>query len=119
MVVADRIGVARRAPGPARWFRLFPRPILRRVDFHPRSRWSGKRSRPVKDERKELIMTVDGIARAGGAEAVTKAIRRLDPSAEVEVDLTHGRITVATYAQALEVAEALGKAGYEAKAMTL
>ena len=73
----------------------------------------------MKDERKELIMAVDGIARAGGVEDVTKAIRRLDPSAEVEVDLTHGRITVATCAQALEVAEALGKAGYEAKAMTL
>ena len=41
------------------------------------------------------------------------------PPSPVEVDLTHGRITVATYAQALEVAEALGKAGYEAKAMTL
>ena len=73
----------------------------------------------MKDERKELIMAIDGIARAGGVEDVTKAIRRLDPSAEVEVDLTHGRITVATYAQALEVAEGLGKAGYEAKAMTL
>ena len=72
----------------------------------------------MNDERKELIMAVDGIARAGGVEAVTKAVRRLDPSAEVEVDLTHGRITVATCAQALEVAEALGKAGEKATAMT-
>ena len=73
----------------------------------------------MKEDRKELIMQVDGMTREGGIAAVTEAIRRLDPSAEVAVDLAHGRITVATFAQSLEVAEALGKAGYEAKGMTL
>ena len=71
------------------------------------------------EERKELIMQVDGMTCQGCVDAVTKAIRRLDPSAEVAVDLDHGRITVHTFAQALELAEALGKAGYEAKGMTL
>jgi copper chaperone len=71
------------------------------------------------EERKELIMQVDGMTGECCADAVTKTIRRLDPSAEVAVDLDHGRVTVRTFAQSLEVAEALGKAGYEAKGMTL
>jgi copper chaperone len=73
----------------------------------------------VKVERKELIMQVDGMAGPDGAEAVAKVIRRLDPSAEVAVDLEHRRITVRTCAQSLEIAEILSKAGYEAKGMTL
>jgi len=72
-----------------------------------------------REERKELIMQVEGMTGRGCADAVTKTIRRLDPSAEVAVDLDHGRVTVRTFAQALELAEALGKAGYEAKGMTL
>jgi copper chaperone len=46
-------------------------------------------------------------------------VRRLDPSAEVEVDLAHRRATIRTCAQSLEIVEALGKAGYEATGMTL
>ena len=72
-----------------------------------------------REERKELIMRVEGMTGAACADAVTKAIRRLDPSAEVAVDLDHRRVTVQTFAQALELTEALGKAGYEAKGMTL
>ena len=68
---------------------------------------------------KELIMQVDGMTCDGCANAVRRTIRGLDPGAEVEVDLAHGRITATTRAQALEVAAALDKAGYEAKAMTL
>ena len=71
------------------------------------------------EERKELIMQVEGMTCQGCADAVTKAIRRLDPSAEVAVDLAHGRVTVLTFAQALELAAALDRAGYEAKGMTL
>jgi copper chaperone len=74
----------------------------------------------VQEERKELIMDIAGMAGRDGVEAVTKAIRLLDPSAEVAaVDLEHGRITVHTCAQSLEVSEALRKAGYEPKGMTL
>jgi copper chaperone len=72
-----------------------------------------------REERKELIMQVEGMTDERCADAVAETIRRLDPSAEVAVDLGHGRITVRTFAQSLEVAEALGKAGYEAKGMTL
>ena len=73
----------------------------------------------MKEERKELIMQVDGMTSADRAAAVAKTIRLLDPSAEVAVDLEHRRITVNTCAQSLEVAEALNMAGYEARAMNL
>ncbi|HKH33428.1 MAG TPA: heavy metal-associated domain-containing protein [Beijerinckiaceae bacterium] len=73
----------------------------------------------MKEERKELIMDVEGMHGEREAEAVTAAIRRLDPSAKVTADLKHQRITVETCAQSLEIAEALNKAGYEAKGMTL
>ena len=73
----------------------------------------------MKEERKELIMQVAGMTCGACVEAVTKAVRGLDPTAEVEVDLEHRRATIRTYAQTLEVAEALNKAGYEATGMTL
>ncbi len=47
------------------------------------------------------------------------ALRRLDPTVEVSVDLAHQRVAITTQAEALVVAEALNAAGYEARAMTL
>jgi copper chaperone len=73
----------------------------------------------MEDARKELLMQVDGMTCQGCVTAVTRSIQRLDPSAEVEVDLDHGRVRVATRAQALEVSEAITKAGYDARAMTM
>ena len=72
----------------------------------------------MEDERKELIMQVDGMTCGGCVSAVTKTIQRLDPTSEVDVDLKHGRVTITTQAQSVEVADALTKAGYEARAMT-
>lgn len=66
----------------------------------------------------ELTMRVDGMTCQGCAEAVRRTIRRLDPEAEVAVDVEHGRVTARTCAQSLDVAEALTKAGYSASAMT-
>ena len=70
------------------------------------------------EERSELLMQVEGMTCQGCVEAVTKTIRRLDPGAQVEVDLAHGRVAVTTRAQSLDVAQALSKAGYTATAMT-
>ena len=70
------------------------------------------------DERMELLMKVEGMTCQGCVAAVTKAIQRLDPAAEVSVDLETGRVSAVTAAQALEVAQALGRAGYDAEAMT-
>lgn len=55
----------------------------------------------------------------GCVDAVTRTIQRLDPGAEVDVDLAHGRVRVITQAQALEVSQAITKAGYDARAMTM
>ena len=73
---------------------------------------------PPTDERRALTMKVEGMTGSGCAEAVRRTIRRLDPGAEVAVDLDHGRITATTRAQSLDVAQALTTAGYTATAMT-
>jgi len=73
----------------------------------------------MEEPRKDLLMQVEGMTCQGCVNSVTKAIQRLDPSAKVEVDLEHGRVHVVTKAQALEVAQALDAAGYEAQAMTM
>jgi copper chaperone len=73
----------------------------------------------MEEPRKELLMQVEGMTCSGCANAVKRTVHRLDPSAEVEVDLAHGRVRVVTCAQALEVSQAITKAGYEARAMTM
>jgi copper chaperone len=72
----------------------------------------------MEESRKELLMQVDGMTCEGCAAAVTRTIHRLDPSADIDVDLAHGRVRVTTCAQSVQVAEAINKAGYEARAMT-
>ncbi|WP_407526641.1 heavy-metal-associated domain-containing protein [Methylobacterium oryzisoli] len=69
-------------------------------------------------ERIALLMRVEGMTCQGCVQAVTRAVQRLDPTAEVAVDLDQGRVSVTTGAQALDVAQALGRAGYEARAVT-
>ena len=70
------------------------------------------------DERKDLLMQVEGMTCQGCVDAVKATIARLDPEADVRVDLDHGRVEVKTCAQSLDVAQALTKAGYTATAMT-
>ncbi len=66
----------------------------------------------------ELTMRVEGMTCEGCANAVRRTIQRLDPAAQVAVDVEHGRVTTTTRAQSLDVAQALTKAGYIATAMT-
>jgi copper chaperone CopZ len=73
----------------------------------------------MSEPRKEHLMHVEALTSEACAEAVRQAVRRLDASAEVSVDLEHRRITVATFAQALDVAQALDSAGYPPTGMTL
>lgn len=70
-------------------------------------------------ERHELLMQVDGMTCEGCVAAVTRIVRRVDPQADVTVDLAHDRARILTTAQALTIADALGKGGYDARAMTL
>jgi copper chaperone len=71
------------------------------------------------DERIELLMEVKGMTCDGCANAVRRAVQRLDAGAQVQVDREHERVSIRTSAQALEVADAINRAGYEARAMTL
>ena len=70
------------------------------------------------EERNDIAMKVDGMSGEGCAEAVRRAIRGLDPGAEVEVDVGRGQVSARTRADTLEVTAALTKAGYNATAMT-
>ncbi|KQP58187.1 heavy metal transporter [Methylobacterium sp. Leaf399] len=67
--------------------------------------------------RTDLLMRVEGMTCDGCAAAVTRAIRRLDPQADVAVDRDHGRVAVTTLARADGIAEALTLAGYTATPM--
>lgn len=69
-------------------------------------------------ERHDFILRVDGLAREGAVEAVRAALRRLDPEAELTADPGHETVTVRTVAQSLDVAQAISRAGFEARAMT-
>ncbi|GJE57860.1 MULTISPECIES: heavy-metal-associated domain-containing protein [Methylobacterium] len=69
-------------------------------------------------DRTELILNVEGMTCGGCAESVRKTICRLDPDAEVAVDLERRRVTATTRARSLEIAQALDKAGFTASAMT-
>jgi copper chaperone len=70
------------------------------------------------EDRGEVTMKVDGLRGPGCVEAVRRAIRGLDPDAEVHVDLERGQVSAKTRADTLEVTAALTKAGYNATAMT-
>jgi copper chaperone len=72
----------------------------------------------MEESRKELLMQVNGMTCDGCVKAVTRTVQRLDPTAQVDVDLEHGRAHILTNLQAVEVSDALTKAGYEARAMT-
>lgn len=70
------------------------------------------------EPRKDLLMQVDGMTCEGCVNAVKRTVQRLDPQASVEVDLDNRRVHVTTTAQSVKVANALTKAGYEARGMT-
>ena len=69
-------------------------------------------------ETHEFILKVDGLARPGAVAAVRAAVRALDAAAEVEPDPGHDSLTVRTRAGSLDVAQAITRAGFEARAMT-
>ncbi|MGJ3264791.1 MAG: heavy-metal-associated domain-containing protein [Salinarimonas sp.] len=71
------------------------------------------------NERHELLMVVEGMSCEGCVGAVRRIVHRLDPQADVAVDLDHGRARILTCADTLEIADALDKGGYPARAMTM
>ena len=60
-----------------------------------------------------LELKVNGMTCNHCALAVTRALKELDPAAEVQVDLPAGRVQVQTKAAVGDVATAITEAGYE------
>ncbi|PSC04597.1 heavy metal transporter [Alsobacter soli] len=62
----------------------------------------------------DVVLAVKGMTCGGCANAVTRVVKRLDPNAEVSVDLPNARVNARTSADPHGLAEAITKAGYEA-----
>ena len=69
------------------------------------------------DQIREIMMKVDGMTCEGCAETVRRTIEKLDPEAQVHIDLGRGQVTARTRADTLEVTDAITKAGYNATGM--
>ena len=65
-------------------------------------------------EAKRIVLTVEGMTCGGCVEAVKRVIRKADPTADVSIALETGRVEAVTIAQAVELAAAVTKAGYDA-----
>ena len=65
-------------------------------------------------EAKRIVLTVEGMTCGGCVEAVKRVIRKADPTADVSIALEMGRVEAVTIAQAVELAAAVTKAGYDA-----
>jgi copper chaperone len=68
----------------------------------------------IMSERRDYVFKVEGMSCGGCVSAVEKIVRRVDPQAQIKVDLAAARADVATQAAPEAVSEALTKAGYEA-----
>jgi copper chaperone len=65
-------------------------------------------------EQQGYVFSVAGMSCGGCASAVEKIVKRVDPEAQVKVDLATARADVTTQAAPETVSQALTKAGYEA-----
>ena len=61
-----------------------------------------------------MQFNVSGMTCGHCAQAITKAIGRVDPQATVKVDVAGGRVTVSSVASAAQIVEAIQTEGYEA-----
>jgi copper chaperone len=68
----------------------------------------------IMSERRDYVFKIEGMSCGGCVTAVEKIVRRVDPQAQIKVDLAAARAEVATQASHEAVSEALTKAGYEA-----
>lgn len=62
-----------------------------------------------------LTFDVEGMTCGHCVEAVARAVKALDPAAEVKVDLPAGQVLAQTRAEARAVAAAIEEAGYKVK----
>jgi hypothetical protein len=69
-------------------------------------------------DRKELEMRIDGLGSEPVRDAALQALRRLDPDATLRRDEVSGIAHIVTTSQALEVEDALVRAGLQVTATT-
>lgn len=62
---------------------------------------------------KTIILKVDGMSCSGCVRSVEKAIASVEPSAQAEVDLASGTVTVRAADSRERIAEAIEEAGYD------
>jgi len=62
----------------------------------------------------KIVLNVEGMTCGGCVEAVKRVIRKADPTAEVEIDLSSGRVEAVTVVAAQDLAQAVSKSGYAA-----
>lgn len=63
----------------------------------------------------QVELTVGGMGCSGCVDAVTKAVQKVAPSAEVAVDLASGKVSVRSDVARAVIASAIEKAGYDIK----
>lgn len=67
-------------------------------------------------EAKPVVLNVTGMTCQGCVNSVTRIVKRVDPAAEVAIDLPTGRLEAKTGATQQALAEAIAAAGYGAQA---
>jgi copper chaperone len=63
----------------------------------------------------QVVLNVGGMTCQGCVNAVTKLIKRLDPAADVAVDLANGKVEATTSVPAERIASTLSAGGYETR----
>ena len=63
----------------------------------------------------DVKLTIKGMTCQGCVNSVTRVVKRADPQAQVAIDLASGKLEAKTQASAAALAEAITKAGYEAR----
>ena len=66
------------------------------------------------NSREKIVLNVEGMTCDGCVEAVKRVIRKADPTAELEIDLSSGRVEAVTLVAAQDLAQVVSKSGYAA-----
>lgn len=69
-------------------------------------------------EPKHIIFAVEGMTCEGCVRAVDRVVKRIDPSAEISIDLAGGRVELTTMSEAAKIGAAIDAAGYQAQVIS-
>ncbi len=69
-------------------------------------------------QSKQIILAVQGMHCEGCVRAVDRVVKRVDPSADVSIDLAGGRVTLTTSSEAAKISAAIDAAGYQSEVLS-